>query len=75
MEAEWKSGQTVIPTPTWVLAVRICQIILSIITLGLAGWWIHGLYANPVGFAIVCVCLLLLHFPLIPQARTCVIWS
>lgn len=56
IEAEMKNGQTIIPTPTWVLVVRVGQILLSIISLGLSGWWVHGLYANPLGFAIVCVC-------------------
>ena len=55
MEAVKKSGQTIIPTPMWVMVVRIVQIVLSLVVLGISAWWIHGLYANPVGFAIVCV--------------------
>ncbi|RYP64251.1 hypothetical protein DL769_006731 [Monosporascus sp. CRB-8-3] len=49
-----KSGETIVPTPVWVLVVRIAQIVLSLIVIGLAGWWIHGLYANPLGFTVVC---------------------
>ncbi|KAK7751803.1 hypothetical protein SLS62_006289 [Diatrype stigma] len=76
MEAELnRNGQTIIPTPTWVLVVRACQILFSIISLGLSGWWIHGLYANPLGFAIVCsiftwiVCAYQLVAEKLPAAR------
>ncbi|ETS80398.1 hypothetical protein PFICI_07927 [Pestalotiopsis fici W106-1] len=47
-------GKTVIPTPTWVLVARIFQLVLSIIVVGGAGWFIHGLYEDSLGFAIVC---------------------
>lgn len=50
-----KDGSTVIVMPTWVLVVRILQFILSIIILGCAAWFIHGLYLNALGFAIACV--------------------
>ncbi|KAK8050018.1 hypothetical protein PG994_011748 [Apiospora phragmitis] len=49
-----KHGSEIIPTPVWVLVVRIFQIVLSIIALGMAGWWIHGLYLNELGFVIAC---------------------
>lgn len=48
-------GKTIIPTPTWVLVVRILQIIISLIVIGISGWFIHGLYLSSLGFAIVCV--------------------
>lgn len=50
-----KDGKTIIPTPTWVLVARIFQLVLSIIVVGGAGWFIHGLYEDSLGFAIVCV--------------------
>ncbi|KAK8113708.1 hypothetical protein PG999_005777 [Apiospora kogelbergensis] len=50
-----KHGYEIIPTPVWVLVVRIFQIVLSVIAIGLAGWWIHGLYLNELGFVIACV--------------------
>jgi hypothetical protein len=53
MDAEKRTGKTVIATPTWVLVVRIFQIIISLIVIGMSGWWVHGLYADQVGFAIV----------------------
>ena len=49
-----KSGYTVIPTPKWVLVLRIFQIIMSVITVAMAGWWIHSLYRDALGFVIVC---------------------
>lgn len=50
-----KHGYEIIPTPAWVLVARIFQIIFSIIAIGIAGWWIHGLYLNELGFVIACV--------------------
>ncbi|TGJ83141.1 hypothetical protein E0Z10_g5640 [Xylaria hypoxylon] len=47
-----KKGETVIPTPSWFLGVRIAQIIFSLIIVALAGYWIHGYYADPLGIAI-----------------------
>lgn len=49
-----KHGYEIIPTPVWVMVVRIIQIVLSVIAIGLAGWWIHGLYLNELGFVIAC---------------------
>ncbi|KAK7924159.1 hypothetical protein PG985_006213 [Apiospora marii] len=49
-----KHGYEIIPTPVWVLVVRIFQIILSVLAIGIAGWWIHGLYLDPLGFVIAC---------------------
>ncbi|KAK8055824.1 hypothetical protein PG993_001051 [Apiospora rasikravindrae] len=49
-----KHGYEIIPTPVWVLVVRIFQIVLSVIAIGIAGWWIHGLYLNELGFVIAC---------------------
>ncbi|KAK8088615.1 hypothetical protein PG997_003576, partial [Apiospora hydei] len=49
-----KHGYEIIPTPVWVLVVRIFQIVLSILAVGMAGWWIHGLYLNELGFVIAC---------------------
>lgn len=48
-----KNGYTVIPTPPWVLVLRIFQIIVSLIAASMAEWWIHGLYLNVLGFVIV----------------------
>ncbi|ORY70030.1 uncharacterized protein BCR38DRAFT_328861, partial [Pseudomassariella vexata] len=41
-------------TPIWVLVARIFQITLSFIVVCASGWFIHGLYLNELGFAIVC---------------------
>ncbi|KAK8082540.1 hypothetical protein PG996_001321 [Apiospora saccharicola] len=49
-----KHGYEIIPTPAWVLVARIFQIIFSIIAIGIAGWWIHGLYLDSLGFVIAC---------------------
>ncbi|KAI4599768.1 hypothetical protein KJ359_001504 [Pestalotiopsis sp. 9143b] len=49
-----KDGKTIIPTPTSVLVARIFQLVLSVIVVGGAGWFIHGLYEDSLGFAIVC---------------------
>ncbi|KAI1803044.1 hypothetical protein F4811DRAFT_562730 [Daldinia bambusicola] len=49
-----KRGEVVIPTPTWFIAFRVLQIILSLVAVALTGWWIHGLYYDELGFVIVC---------------------
>ncbi|SPN98439.1 uncharacterized protein DNG_01483 [Cephalotrichum gorgonifer] len=43
-----------IAPPTWVLAIRGVQVVVSIVIVGLAGYLIHGAYADPQGFAIAC---------------------
>lgn len=50
-----KKGETLIPTPSWFIALRVFQIVFSIIAVGMTGWWIHGLYYDELGFVIVCV--------------------
>lgn len=50
-----KDGKTIIATPVWVFVVRIFQFILSLIVMGCAAWFIHGLYLSSLGFAVVCV--------------------
>lgn len=45
----------VITSPMWVMALRIVQIVVSIIVLGCCAYLIHGAYADPQGFAIACV--------------------
>ncbi|KAH6654295.1 hypothetical protein BKA67DRAFT_658602 [Truncatella angustata] len=47
-------GKAIIPTPTWVLIVRVFQVILSLIVIGGSGWFIHSLYLPSLAFAIVC---------------------
>ncbi|KAI1463282.1 uncharacterized protein F4812DRAFT_249945 [Daldinia caldariorum] len=49
-----KRGEVVIPTPTWFIALRVLQIVLSLVAVALTGWWIHGLYYDELGFVIVC---------------------
>ncbi|KAI1448522.1 hypothetical protein F5Y02DRAFT_310728 [Annulohypoxylon stygium] len=49
-----KKGETLIPTPSWFIALRVFQIVFSIIAVGMTGWWIHGLYYDELGFVIVC---------------------
>ncbi|KAI1094459.1 hypothetical protein F5B19DRAFT_34375 [Rostrohypoxylon terebratum] len=49
-----KRGETLIPTPSWFIALRVFQIFFSIIAVGMTGWWIHGLYYDELGFVIVC---------------------
>jgi hypothetical protein len=50
-----RDGSTIIPTPKWVLVVRIFQFILSLLVVIMAGWFIHSLYLDALGFAIACV--------------------
>ncbi|KAI1375816.1 hypothetical protein F4677DRAFT_101657 [Hypoxylon crocopeplum] len=49
-----KRGETIIPTPKWFIALRVLQIVFSVIIVGMTGWWIHGLYYDELGFVIVC---------------------
>ncbi|KAI1457809.1 hypothetical protein F4805DRAFT_165971 [Annulohypoxylon moriforme] len=49
-----KQGKTLIPTPTWFIALRVLQIVFALIAVGMTGWWIHGLYYDELGFVIVC---------------------
>ena len=44
-----------IKSPTWVTALRIVQVVASLVVLGCCGWLIHGAYSDPHGFAIACV--------------------
>ncbi|KAI1426048.1 hypothetical protein F5Y12DRAFT_713495 [Xylaria sp. FL1777] len=47
-----KKGEVLIPTPRWFLGVRIAQIIVSLVIVALAGFFIHGYYADALGIAI-----------------------
>ncbi|XXG96884.1 hypothetical protein Hte_003175 [Hypoxylon texense] len=49
-----KKGETIIPTPTWFIALRVFQIVLALVVVAMTGWWIHGLYYDELGFVIVC---------------------
>ncbi|KAI0835630.1 hypothetical protein F5Y06DRAFT_123468 [Hypoxylon sp. FL0890] len=49
-----KHGETLIPTPTWFIALRVLQIVFALVNVALTGWWIHGLYYDELGFVIVC---------------------
>ncbi|KAI1484933.1 hypothetical protein F5X96DRAFT_388801 [Biscogniauxia mediterranea] len=49
-----RKGQTLIPTPKWFIALRVFQIVFALVVVAMAGWWIHGLYYDALGFAIVC---------------------
>ncbi|KAI1781305.1 hypothetical protein F4818DRAFT_34703 [Hypoxylon cercidicola] len=49
-----KKGETIIPTPTWFIALRVFQIVLALAVVAMTGWWIHGLYYDELGFVIVC---------------------
>ncbi|KAI1384830.1 uncharacterized protein F4822DRAFT_374426 [Hypoxylon trugodes] len=48
-----RTGATLIPTPTWFIALRVLQIVFSLVAVAMAGWWIHGLYEDELGFVIV----------------------
>ncbi|KAI0165886.1 hypothetical protein GGR57DRAFT_140283 [Xylariaceae sp. FL1272] len=48
-----KKGKTLIPTPKWFIGIRVAQIVISLIAVALAGFFIHGYYADCLGFAIV----------------------
>jgi len=47
-----KKGETLIATPKWFIGIRVAQILVSIIVVGLAGFWIHGAYFDSLGLAI-----------------------
>ncbi|KAI0393596.1 hypothetical protein F5Y17DRAFT_301574 [Xylariaceae sp. FL0594] len=47
-----KNGRVVIPTPRWFIGLRVVQIIISLAIVALAGAFIHGYYADPLGVAI-----------------------
>ncbi|KAI1098266.1 hypothetical protein F4804DRAFT_132429 [Jackrogersella minutella] len=49
-----KRGEMIIPTPKWFIALRVLQIVFSVVAVGMTGWWIHGLYYDSLGFVIVC---------------------
>ncbi|KAI1497535.1 hypothetical protein F5X99DRAFT_362060 [Biscogniauxia marginata] len=49
-----RKGETVIPTPKWFIALRVFQIVFALVVVAMTGWWIHGLYYDELGFAIVC---------------------
>ncbi|KAI1410079.1 hypothetical protein F5Y13DRAFT_76728 [Hypoxylon sp. FL1857] len=49
-----KRGETLIPTPTWFIALRVLQIVFALVNVALTGWWIHSLYYDELGFVIVC---------------------
>ncbi|KAI1265204.1 hypothetical protein F5Y18DRAFT_61684 [Xylariaceae sp. FL1019] len=48
-----RKGKTLIPTPKWFIGLRVAQIVISLIVVALAGFFIHGYYADCLGFAIV----------------------
>jgi hypothetical protein len=50
-----KKGETLIQTPKWFIGLRVAQILVSLIIVGLAGSLIHGYYADSLGFAIASV--------------------
>lgn len=45
----------VLKTPVWVLVVRVFQIIISIVILGLAAWIINGAYIDSAGLSLAVV--------------------
>ncbi|KAI1354502.1 hypothetical protein F5Y01DRAFT_273014 [Xylaria sp. FL0043] len=47
-----KKGEVLIPTPKWFIGLRIAQIVISLIIVALAGFFIHGYYADALGVAI-----------------------
>ncbi|KAI3343628.1 hypothetical protein F4824DRAFT_15289 [Ustulina deusta] len=47
-----KKGEVVIPTPRWFIGLRIAQIVISLIIVALAGFFIHGYYTDALGVAI-----------------------
>ncbi|KAF2964996.1 hypothetical protein GQX73_g8564 [Xylaria multiplex] len=47
-----RKGETLIPTPRWFIGLRIAQIVISLIIVALAGFFIHGYYADALGVAI-----------------------
>ncbi|KAI2642504.1 hypothetical protein GGS21DRAFT_498188 [Xylaria nigripes] len=47
-----KNGKTLIPTPKWFIGLRIAQIVVSLVIVGLAGVFVHGYYDDPLGIAI-----------------------
>ncbi|KAH7038051.1 uncharacterized protein B0I36DRAFT_359663 [Microdochium trichocladiopsis] len=49
-----RPGSDVIPTPIWVMVVRIFQVVLSFVVLGCCGAFVHWLYSDQLGFAIIC---------------------
>ncbi len=51
-----KRGEVVIPTPRWFIGLRIAQIVISLIIVALAGFFIHGYYTDALGVAIASVC-------------------
>ncbi|KAI1759302.1 hypothetical protein GGR53DRAFT_523974 [Hypoxylon sp. FL1150] len=50
----YKRGETIIPTPSWFIAIRVFQIVLALVVVAMTGWWIHGLYYDELGFVIIC---------------------
>ncbi|KXJ94623.1 hypothetical protein Micbo1qcDRAFT_221130 [Microdochium bolleyi] len=49
-----RPGSELIPTPIWIMIVRIFQITLSLIVLGLCGAFMKFLYSEALGFAVIC---------------------
>jgi hypothetical protein len=47
-----RKGERLIPTPRWFIGIRVAQIVVSLIVVALAGYFIHGAYADPLGVAI-----------------------
>ncbi|KAI1304366.1 hypothetical protein F5Y03DRAFT_395577 [Xylaria venustula] len=47
-----KKGEVVISTPRWFIGLRIAQIVISLVILALAAFFIHGYYADALGIAI-----------------------
>ncbi|RWA14223.1 hypothetical protein EKO27_g860 [Xylaria grammica] len=50
--ASARKGEILIPTPKWFIGLRIAQIVISLIIVALAGFFIHGYYADSLGLAI-----------------------
>ncbi|KAI1367172.1 hypothetical protein F5Y08DRAFT_299045 [Xylaria arbuscula] len=47
-----KKGEVLIPTPRWFIGLRIAQIVISLVIVALAGFFIHGYYYDSLGIAI-----------------------
>ncbi len=50
-------SEHVLSTPVWVFAVRLAQVLVSLIVLGLSADIAHDLYLDELGLAIAVVCI------------------
>lgn len=50
-----KKGEVLIPTPKWFIGLRVAQIVVSLVIVALAGFFIHGYYHDALGIAIASV--------------------